>query len=325
MPRTLYTVENLVDEVRSVLDEENTDSVDTSRDILPALNRAQDFAFDVYARIYPEPILKYATLQLVGGQQEYIIPEDAFEDRLVKIEIEIPSGQTRSTFREVDRIAYTDISTYETSSVTNVPYYYCIIGRKIRFIATPSGTYNARIWYLRSPEKLVLPQGRITVVNNVSNYIVVDSIGDSITTQIDQLGSFVNLVDGQTGEVKGSMQVMSLNENKITFRTVPTRSSVINRDISGSLQSLNIQLDDYVTSIDGTCVPYFGRPTTNFIIQYAIADMTRKMGGQATQEEEILKKFEQQVERTWTHREQSLRISKKSSVWGIPTRRWFWE
>jgi hypothetical protein len=325
MARTLYTVENLVDEVRSVLDEENTDSVDTSRDILPALNRAQDFAFDVYARIYPEPILKYQTLQLVGGQQEYDIPEDAFEDRIVKIEITIPSGQGRATYREIDRIAYTDISEYESSSVTNVPYYYCIISRKIRFIATPSGTYNARLWYLRSPEKLVLPQGRITVVNNTSNYVVVDSIGDSITTEIDQLGSFVNLIDGQTGVVKGTMQVMSLNENKVTFRTVPTRNTVINREVSGSLESLSVELDDYITTVDGTCVPYFGRPTTNFIIQYGVADMTRKMGGAAGQEEEILKKFEQQVERTWAGRAQQLRVSKKSQVWGVPTRRWFWE
>lgn len=325
MPRTLYTVENLVDEVRSVLDEENTDSVDTSRDILPSLNRAQDFAFDIYGRLYPEPILKYAPLALIGGQQEYDIPEDAFEDRLVKIEITIPTGQGRATYRQVGRIAYSDISEYESSSVTNVPYYYCIVGRKIRFIGAPSGTYSARIWYLRSPEKLVLPQGRITVVNNVSNYLVVDSIGSSITTQTDQLGSYVNLVDGQTGEIKGSLQVMSLNENKITFRTVPTRSSVINREISGSLSSLSPELDDYITTVDGTCVPYFGRPTTNFLIQFAIADMTRKMGGQATQEEDILKKFEQQVERTWTGREQQLRITKKSQTWGVPTRRWFWE
>src|ERR1043166_4493882 len=162
MSRLLYTVSNLVSEVRQQLDELNSDSVDTTLDILPSLNRAQDYAFDVLARRYKEPILAPADLTLVGGQAEYDIPENVFEDRILKIEAAIPSGVgARRTYREIDRIGYNDLTDYESASQTNVPYYYCIYGRTIRFVPTPTGTYSTRYWYLREPEKLVLPQGRI--------------------------------------------------------------------------------------------------------------------------------------------------------------------
>lgn len=329
MSRLLYTIENVVDEIRSQLDEQNNDSVDTVRDILPTLNRAQDFAFDTLTRKYPEPILKYTFLQLLSNVAEYDIPEDVFEDRIQKIEMKIPSGNDSNggaTYREVQRVSYRDISNYESASRTNVPYYYTIVGRKIRFVPTPTGTYGCRVWYLRDPEKLTLPQGRITVLNTTSNYVVVDGVGDSLTTESDKLGSYVNIIDGQTGEIRGSLQIQSIATDKITFRSVPTRSVVLNRTISGSMADFSgIGLDDYLSPIDGTCVPYFGRPTCNFLIQYTVAEIVRKLGGTAETEENILKKFEQQLERTWAGREQTLRVKKRSQNWGVPTRRWYYE
>lgn len=324
MSSLLYTVQNLVDEIRSQLDEENRDSVSTESDILPTLNRAQDFAFDIYARRYPEPILQYATLTLIGNQPEYDIPENVFEDRILRIEMEVPSG-TGSTFREMQRISYRDIAYYEAAAQTNIPYYYCIFGRKIRLVPRPSGLYSARMWYLRNPEKLVLPQGRVTIINTVSNYVIVDAAGSSLTTESDQLGSYVNIVDGQSGEIKGTLQIQSISSNnKLTFRTVPTRTSVLNRTITGDLSSVVFSVDDYISPIDGTCVPYYSRPTSNFLVQYVVAEISRKLGGPADEQEKIIEKFEKQVERTWVGRETDLRVKKRSQAWGIPLRRrWF--
>lgn len=325
MARLLYTAQNLVDEVRSQLDEENADSVSTDRDILPTLNRAQDYAFDIYARRYPEPILKHALLTLVADQQEYDIPEEVFEDRILKIEIQVPTGGVGSTFAEVQQISYSDLSDYESASKTNIPIYYCIFGRTIRFVASTTGTYPARIWYLRDPEKLVLPQGRITVINQSSNYVIVDQAGSSLTTESDQLGSYVNIVDGQSGIIKGSLQIQSINAgNRIVFRTVPQRSSVLNRSIS-TISNLVFEIDDYLSPIDGSCVPYYGRPTCNFLIQFAVAEITRKLGGDAATEESVLTKFETQVERTFSKRQQITRVKKRSYIWGVPTRRWYWQ
>lgn len=324
MPRLLYTVDNLVDEVRSQLDEQNVDSVDTDRDILPSLNRGQDFAFDILARRYPEPLLKYESLALSDGVSEYDIPERVFEDRVLKIEVEVPSG-SGATYREVERISYRDISDYESASKTNVPSYYSIVGRKIRLVPQPTGTYDARLWYLRNPEKLVQPQGRITIINSGSNYVLLDGIGSALTTESDQLGSYVNFVDGQTGEIKGTAQIQNINNERVTFRSVPTRSSVLNRTIGGAISTMSLSQDDYICAVDGTCVPYFGRPVSNFLIQFSVAELTRKLGGSADIEERVLDKFEKQVERTSVGRESQFRISKKSRIWGTPTRRLYWE
>lgn len=306
-----------------MLDEANQDSVSTQQDILPALNRAQDFAFDVYARRYPEPILGYQTLQLVSGQDEYDIPENVFEDRILKVDVTIPSGSPQKIQQEVLRISYRDITLYESPARVASPQYYCIIGRKIRFVACPNGVYPVRLWYLRNPERLVLPQGRVTHLNSENNYCIVDAAGGSLTTESDQLGSYVNWVDGQTGEIKATLQIASLSENRIGFRSSPLRSTVLNRAVSGSIPA-NAGLDDYLSPVEGICVPYYGRPTGNFMIQYAIAEISRKLGGEATLQEEILKKFEQQVERTWVGREQTMRIAKRSHPFGAGFRRWWW-
>jgi hypothetical protein len=324
MPRINYTVENLVEEVRQQLDELNRDSVSTEADILPTLNRASDFASDILTRKYPEPLLKYTTLDLQAGVSEYDIPEDVFEDRILKLETTVPVGTGRANYIEIQRISYRDITNYESAAISSFPLYYCIIGRKIRIVPQPSGSYDARMWMIRNPEKLVMPQGRVTLINSTQNYIIVDEADGDLTTQSDQLASYVNVVDGQTGEIKGTLQIQSIVDNKITFRTVPARSSVFNRQINTSLQDITIQEDDYICAIDGICVPYFGRPTSNFLIQYAVAEITRKLGGAAETEEAVLKKFEQQVERTWAGRQQELRVKKKSNVWGTNTRRYWW-
>lgn len=314
MPKLLYTVQNVVDEIRSQTDELNTDSVNSLRDILPAANRAQDYAFDIYARRYPEPILKYATLLLNAGQ-EYDIPEEVFEDRIMKIEIRSTSASSQNQFRDVERVSYQDISDLESEYSTAIPSFYVLFGRKIRFLPAPSGTYNARLWYLRAPEKLVLPQGRIQIINSTSNYVIVDSPGTAITTESDQLASYVNVVDGQSGEIKGSLQIASISDNKVLFKTVPTRASVLNRAISGSLVSIPLQQDDYICAIDGSCVPYYGRPTTNFIIQFVVNEITRKLGGNAQEEAKVLELFEKQVEKSFVGRPQAMRMRKTNSHW----------
>lgn len=323
MTRSLYTVDDIIAEVRSCIDEDNTDSIDTDRDILPAVNRAQDYAFDVLTRKYPEPLLEPASLVLQNAVQDYDIPENVFEDRVKKLELAIPAGNGRFTYQELTRISYSDIGQYETGSLTAVPKWYCIFGRTIRIIDTPTGTYNARLWYLRNPERLVQPQGRITTVG--SNYVIVDSQGSALSTEADLLESYVNIVNGRTGEIRGSMQIQILGPDRIIFRSSPLRSTVLGKSITSStdLADLEIATDDYLSPITGTCVPYFSRPITNFLIMYTSADLNGKLGvEESTLEQKLIEKLETQVERTWAGREQTLRVKRRSRIWGRPIRTW---
>jgi hypothetical protein len=315
----LYTTDELVTAVRSRLDEMNRDSVDTTRDILPALNRALEFAVDIYSRHYPDPFLRYEVLPLNGTDQEYNIPGDVFGDRIVRIEIKT----SKNTYREVTRILYRDAVNYETDGTTAIPYYYTIVGRKIHFIPGPSGTYSARLWYVKEPEPLVLQQGRVTKVNIANNYVVVEGLGTDLTTQSDQLNNYVNIINGETGEVRGTLQIASISGDRITFRTTTSRSTVVGLPVSTSLTDLGATEDDYICVAEGTCIPYLGAPTSNFLIQYAIAEISRQLGVQSQEEEAILAKFEEQVKRTWAGRETTIRVAKRSQAFGVPIRPWF--
>lgn len=313
MPQLLYTVDNLVSEVRSQLDEQNSDSIDTDLDILPSLNRGQGFAFDILARKYPEPILQSTTLTLTSGTEDYEIPESIFEDRILKIEIQVGSGIS-TTYQPVTRVSYRDLAQYQ-GTTSACPEVFCIIGRTIRFAGCPTGTYSARMWSLRNPEKLVVPQGRISLQPAVSaTYCILDSAGTGLSTESDELASYVNLIDGQTGVIKGTCQIQSISDTRINFRSSPLRSTVLNRSVV-AFSTLSPSADDYLCAVDGICVPYFGQPTSNFLIQFAVTALTRKLGGSADSEERVLDSFEKQVERTWAGREVTLQVARRSGVW----------
>jgi len=329
----IITVDNLISEIRSMIDEENRESVSDSEDILPALNRAQNYAANILARHYESPMLVKQDINTVAGQLEYIIPEEAFEQRLEKVEV-----QVNGFYYPMQRLSYRDISLYEygNNSTTSVPYYYTVVGNRYRIIPSSTGTYPLRIWYLKDPLRLVKSQGRINTVNTTSNYVTVDSAGSDLTTEADQLDSYVNIIDAQTGERKATYQVKNINGNRINFKTIPARSSVLNIPIDTSMETANLQAnqtadtpdvsinpDDFVCLIHGTAVPFFKQPFSNFLIQYAIAEIRRKLGGPADLEQRVLEKLEEQVERSWVSREADLRVTKKNNNWSLPIRRYY--
>jgi hypothetical protein len=320
MARPLYTVEQLAESVRSRIDELNRDTIDTERDILPALNRALEYAVDIYAKHYVDPFLAYTTIDLTSAQ-EYTLPEDVYEDRIVKLETKISSN----TYQEIQRISYKDITNYESDSNTSTPYYYAVVGRKLRLLPTPSGSYDARLWYVKYPEQLVLPQGRVTLIGSNNRYLVVDSIGADLTSEINQLNSFINIINSRTGEIKGTFQIASLDDSRITIRQTASqdRTTIFGKEILFSLADLGIAKDDYVCVAAGTCVPYLASPTSNFLIQYAVAELSRQLGVNSAEEEQVLSKFEDQVKRTWSGRETTTRIAKRSAAYGTPLRNWY--
>lgn len=312
-------VDDLMSDVRSLLDESNQAAVDDNRDILPALNRAQDFASNILARHYDDPMLVHKDIQLFPNQQEYDIPDDAFEARLEKVEL-----KNGPVFYPLERISYRNITAFETSSKINIPYFYCVIGNKYRIIPGPTNVNNLRIWYLYDPLPLVRQQGRITLVNPTGNYIIVDGIGSDLTTESDQLNSYINIIDGQSGVRKASFQIKNINDNKITFKSVPSRTEVLNIPISSDLNMLlddesiaiNVNPDDYICLVKGTCIPFFKKPFSNYLISYAVAELSVvKLGGDVTLIQQVKDDAEKQVERSWVGRESTLTVKKKNPQW----------
>lgn len=311
------TVDDLVADVRSAIDEDNQENIRDVEDIIPALNRAQDYATNILVRHYESPLLKHTELSLVAGQNEYDIPEDALEQRLEMVEVNI-----LQVFYEVKRLSYRDITRYETSTNVNVPYYYVIIGEKFRLVPAPSSRFPLRLWYLKDPPPLVKSQGTITKVNTANNYIIVDAIGSDLTTESDQLNSYVNIVDGTTGVIKSSHQIKSIDGTRINFKSSPTQSEVRKQTISSSIPS-TVEFDDLVCVVSGVCIPFFKKPFSNFLIQYAKNEMRNKLGQSIESERILTQQLEEQVERSWVGREQSLRIQKRNKLWSQPARRFY--
>lgn len=310
-------VDDLVSDVRSLLDEDNTVSVNDERDILPALNRAQLSVVNILTRKYNDPFVAHTTLQPLSGVSEYPIPEDAFEERLEKVEI-----NRLGLFYEVKRIDFRDISAYENNSQTNIPYYYCIVADKIRLVPQPTGTYPLRLWYIKAPDSLVKSQGRVTLINASSNYLVVDNVGETLTTNMDELNSYINVVDGQSGVVKQTLQIQSIQGNKIYTKTSPTRSSVLNKTVSTAIDA-SVEQDDLVCVVSGSCVPRFRHAVSNYLVQFAVADLVRKLGGSTEVEEKVKADFEKFVEKQDHGRETSTRVRKVNRNWSIISRRFF--
>lgn len=304
------TVDDAVADVRSICDESNIATMDNNRDILPSLNRAQEYAYDILSKQYEDPLLlPPVTSSIAYGTSEITLPENIFEDRIQKIEFE-----NAGYFYECKRISYRDISSYETPSKVPIPAYYCLFGRTVRFLPSPDGSFRMRIWSLKEPDQLVVSQGRISAINIASNFIVVEDLGSSISTSADSLASYANVIDGQTGLIKLTLQVGSILGSRITFKTSPTRSVVLNRTVSGVLDT-TIQADDYICAVQGTCVPSSSTALYNFLVQYTSNEMNRKLKNESSSDADILKKFEDQVRRSWVGREMTQRVKMRSSHW----------
>jgi hypothetical protein len=306
-------VDDLIAEVRSLIDEINVDNISDEQDILPSLNRGQDYIASVLARRYEEPLLKNVTIPLVGGQELYDVPDDAFESRIEKMEA------------YVGRISFRDVTNYEYPSYTTLPEYYTIIGKQYKLIPAPSSSsYQLRLWYLKDPEPLVKKQGQITLVNTASNYIIVDEIGPDLTTNMDKLNSYVNIIDGDTGDVRATLQIQVMDDQRITFKTVPTRTSVLGHPVSGSFTAEDIRPDDYITTVHGSCICFFKKPLSNFLVTFAAADIkVNKLGGEPGLLAQQLDAFEKQVEKMWVGQEQTLRVSRVNGHFGTRRRRRF--
>jgi hypothetical protein len=302
-----------------LLDENNEAEISDEFDLMPALNRAFDDALDILSRKYPDALIQPLTVPIVPGQALYDIPEDAYQERLAKVEAFVNGFYT-----EIKRIAYNDITAYDVPS-SGTPYYYAVMGNQYKLAPPPRNINGIRIWYIPEKGPMVPEYGRISSINTGDNYVVVTDIADptQVSNGIDSLASFVNIVDNRSGMIKATMQIQSVGTSKLTFKTTPSRTTVQGRTVLSALPA-TVERDDYICPVDGTCIPPMRSPLTNFLISYTVADIKAiKLDGDPQVVMKMLEKFEQRVERTWVRREQELRVGKASRIWG-PRARNFW-
>ena len=308
-----YTTEDLVNDVRSVLDIETAEAISDAEDILPALNRAQDRAASILSRQYNSPLLTSHTLTFVSGTDAYLLPEDILEDKVLYVEI--TSSGSNGKYYRLDPIDIKNATDYYYNSTTQYPVGWFIKGKYIVFVPTPNGTSTARIWYQQDPLPLVETEGRITTVNDSGNYIYVNELGANLSTSSDELASYVNIIDGDSGVRKGSLQIQSIASTKITFKTSPQRSSVFGLTVDASTSDITVAVDDYICLVTGTCIPFLKKPVSNYIIQYAVFELNRKLGRDVTAEYQQLTDLEKDIKKSWSGRDNVMSVSNRNRQW----------
>jgi hypothetical protein len=305
------TVNDLVDQVRDQLDESNQDDV-TQSDILQALNRAQRRAANILVKKNEDFFIAPTTVTTTATDT-YDLPEDSFGRRLDQVLVVRDQREY-----PLKRVSYRELWKYTSSASVSQPYVYATRGREYTVKPTPQAGVSLKLWYSKAPETLVLPQGRITSVTAGSGgSVALDALGSDLTVSTDALGAFVNIVDAQTGEIKVSLQVSAINTSTkiVTFKASSlTYSTLYGRTIATTVPT-TVDSHDYVCAVQGTCVPDLPDACDDYLIQYAVYEIRRRMGEVVQDDAEALKVLEQDLERQWVGREASRQIVNRARHW----------
>lgn len=308
-------VDNMIQDVRDLSDEDNTSDISDSA-IISSLNRGQQKLVRLAARKYEPMFMREVELSSFDGtdSREATIPETAYSLIVDQVDVRKDNRSYRVLPAPIRHM--TELETGNSS--TQIPWYYSLRGNKILIYPKPSSGTVLRVRYQIRPPKLVKSQGRITTIDSDNTRLYVDSLGSDLTTSIAALKAFVNVIDGTTGLVKGTLQISNLDtdQNLITFKTASLdRSSVFNQTVSTSLPT-DIALDDYITIADGTCIPQLVRDYSDFIIQYAVVETLNRLGLPSGEAYAHLKELEDDVMKMWTGRPTPKRVTNRSRHWG---------
>ena len=126
-----------------------------------------------------------------------------------------------------------------------------------------------------------------------------------------------NIVDANTGEVKVTLQVSAIDEDtgQITFKSAGlTRSTVLTKTVETEIPD-TVAADDYVCLVTGTAVPELPAAYVDYLIQYAVVEIRRRLGENTQEEFAQLKELELEIQKMWVGREASNRVRKASHQW----------
>lgn len=294
---------DLARQVRSQCREKNTNSI-TETDVYDALARSYDYAMELVATLYPDPLIESRVITVSNGT--FDLPEDIYSDRIQKV-----LDVTDNYSRKVDRRSYLSI---EELPITGThPEYYVVAGRSVTLYPPANGT-QIRVFYCKQTEKVNKPLGRIRGISgDTLNYSSDYDNSDDLSTVVGANANYYNVVDGRTGILKGTYQVLSTSTGAVTLQPVPTVPTVLNRTVLTALDS-TITLNDYLCPVDGSCVLYYPKPTANLVMQYAVTEVRRALGQDVGVEESAMKRVEKQLKSSWTGRESTKQVRRENKI-----------
>jgi hypothetical protein len=306
----ILTVDDLVRETRAQVDESNK-KTKSDADIVDVLNRGQRIVTSLLARRYPEPLLKETPLALLAGTTDYSIPEDSYENRVLHLTTRTSPGYDV----EIRQRSYRDLTRFMISGLSTMPSAWAVVGRKIRILPAPTSGVTGTLTYIRRPPKLVLSQGRVTKVG--ADYVIVNETGDDVSSSMDELASYVSIINWSTGEVRASFQVQSVTGNKLAFAATPTRSEVRGVPISGAsaLTTCGAEVDDFICLAEGSCISYFQDSMSTYLVAYAASQLRLSLEGQNQLETAVEQYAKEALEHQALGRQGTAQVRFTSAIW----------
>ena len=304
-------VDTMLTDIRALAEEDNTEDV-SDADLLSSLNRAQQQLVRIAIKKYEPMFMREATITSFSGR-EATIPEQAYALNIDSVDV-----VDNSRFYRVYPAPIRHMTQLETSGTTSIPRHYSVRGNKLLLYPTPASGVQLRVRYQIRPPKLVKSEGRITDIDELSSGILyVNSLGDNLTTSVDALKAFVNIVDSTTGLVKSTAQISALDTstNKITIKTASLgRTTVFGQTVDTSL-STDIALDDYVTIADGTCIPTLVADYSDYLIQFSVVETLNRLGVPSQEAASRLRSLEEDVNTMWAGRPSTSKVTSKNKHW----------
>jgi hypothetical protein len=311
-------VENILDEIRRRTGETNEDGSISGDMLLDAINRGQEESAMILARNYPTPLLTYTTVVTTAGEPEYDVPEDAIEGRIQQVELLLSDGTPRALQpRDVyDNVLFEAA----TSSGNREPEIWMEVGftRKIRVLPQPTAGYTLRIWYCKELPQLAISQGMITAT--ATNTLTLDEVGDDISTSLDEPGSHLCIIDGQTGVIKGAVEVSGIDSTTgdITLRATPSVTTIDNLPISALASISGVAVGDFVCVAPFTCICQIRQPFINHMVSYVFALLQYLNGGDIQVPQAELARMEKYVSKMKKGRVNNLRVAQTSHSYRTP-------
>jgi hypothetical protein len=311
------TIQDLIDEIRSTIEEENEVQVQDDRDLLPIINSAHEKAFEVLSQVYSDPILTFSTHTL--SEQVWTLPENIFQE---KIRAAVWVDASDQKIRDCKKSSiFTHLDKQTTVGSGFYPSSYISLGRRIKFSSVPNG--RLMLFYLKEIDRLVRPIATIDSISGTDTILFSD-LDPEYDPTLGRLDSYLNIIDGQTGLVKGSVQVKTLGTASLEIKSIPERSRVLNRTISSDLTTLTDELsqpytiegDDYLCSVKGTCVLPYLSLIKSYVKQESIATLKRNQGFAYDVDQQLVAQFRSDMQKSANaERDNPMTIRHRNACW----------
>lgn len=304
----LDVVEDLIQQVRDVTDEDNTEDVSDAF-IIRMLNRAQQDLVSEITRKYNPTFMDEVVLTAsdftsdVSGVAR--VADLSKYMQSVAFKINAVDAKVGDAWTPVRQVPFSHTLALDTKTGTSLPVIYSVQGSRMYVYPNVDTLVQLRIRYQMRPPKLVATAGRVLEVGE-DTILITDASAFEGSNE-ESLTNYANIIDPFTGAVKATFEVGYAEGSNELNIVSSNRASVFGRAITNSPE---IAVDDLVCHASGTCIPYLVSDLTNYHVELAAFHVKRALGTIDTADFQERDRVIERISKIWSGRENTMKINR---------------